>query len=226
MMLQLQSVLSPEQVALAQALLREVTWEDGRDTAGPNARSVKNNQQLGQDTEAARTIRQMVLAGLDRSAAFFSSTLPLRVYTPRVNRYAGSANAFGNHVDGSIRVLPSGDRVRADVSCTVFLNNPEDYDGGELVVSDHFGDQRVKLPAGHAVLYPSGSLHQVMPVTRGERLACFFWVQSMIRADEQRRLLYDLDLAISSIREKQGETQEATALTGVYHNLIRMWSET
>lgn len=226
MMLQIQSVLSPEQVSLAQSLLREASWEDGRDTAGPNARSVKNNQQLGQDTEAARTIRQMVLAGLDRSAAFFSATLPLRVYTPRVNRYTGTANAFGNHVDGSIRVLPSGDRVRADVSCTVFLNNPEDYDGGELVVSDHFGDQRVKLPAGHAVLYPSGSLHQVMPVTRGERLACFFWVQSMIRADEQRRLLYDLDLAISSIREKQGETQEATALTGVYHNLIRMWSET
>ncbi|MGA1694645.1 MAG: Fe2+-dependent dioxygenase [Burkholderiaceae bacterium] len=226
MMLQIQSVLSPEQVSLAQSLLREASWEDGRDTAGPNARSVKNNQQLGQDTEAARTIRQMVLAGLDRSAAFFSATLPLRVYTPRVNRYTGTANAFGNHVDGAIRVLPSGDRVRADISCTVFLNNPEDYDGGELVVSDHFGDQRVKLPAGHAVLYPSGSLHQVKPVTRGERLACFFWVQSMIRADEQRRLLYDLDLAISSIREKQGETHEATALTGVYHNLIRMWSET
>jgi len=148
------------------------------------------------------------------------------VFTPRINRYGGVTNHYGNHIDNAIRLLPSGQRVRTDVSCTVFLSDPGDYDGGELTVADTYGEQRVKLPAGHAVLYPGTSLHQVQPVTRGERLACFFWVESLVRSDEQRRLLYDMDLALLALRQQHGESPHTTALTGTYHNLLRMWADT
>jgi PKHD-type hydroxylase len=172
----------------------------------------------------------MVLNGLNRSPLFFSAALPLRIFTPRINRYGGEANTYGNHIDNAIRLKVSEagqtEYVRTDVSCTVFLNEPDEYEGGELTVSDTYGTRGVKLPAGHAVLYPGTSLHQVTPVTRGHRVACFLWVQSMVRSDEQRRLLYELDMNILALRQQHGETPEATALTGTYHNLLRMWAQT
>lgn len=226
MLLTLPDILSADDLAEIRALLADAPWTDGRDSAGPQARTVKNNLQLPHDCAAAQRIRHLVLSSLDRSALFFSAALPLRVFTPRVNRYGGEANTYGNHVDNSIRIkADTGERVRTDVSCTVFLNDPDSYDGGELTVADTFGTRGVKLPAGHAVLYPGTSLHQVTPVTRGQRVACFFWVQSMVRSDEQRRLLYELDMSLLALRQQHGETAETTALTGTYHNLLRMWAE-
>jgi len=230
MLLTLPDILSPEELRLARQLLADAPWTDGRDSAGPQARTVKNNQQLPHDSDAAQAIRTMVLNGLNRSPLFFSAALPLRIFTPRINRYGGEANTYGNHIDNAIRLKVNDagqtEYVRTDVSCTVFLNDPDAYDGGELTVSDTYGTRGVKLPAGHAVLYPGTSLHQVTPVTRGHRVACFLWVQSMVRSDEQRRLLYELDMNILALRQQHGETPEATALTGTYHNLLRMWSET
>lgn len=226
MLLTLPDILNPDDLRAVREALRKAPWTDGGDSAGPQARAVKNNLQLPHDCEAAQTIRAMVLGGLDRSPRFFSAALPLKVFTPRINRYAGSSNAYGHHIDNAVRVLQGGERVRTDVSCTVFLNDPADYDGGELVVSDTYGEHRVKLPAGHAVIYPGTSLHQVTPVTRGERLACFFWVQSLVRSDEQRRLLFDFDMNLLALRQRLGETPETTALTGTYHNLLRQWADT
>jgi PKHD-type hydroxylase len=229
MLLTLPDILSPDDIRTARALLRSAPWADGRDSAGPQALTVKNNQQLPHDCEAATRIRQMVLDGLNRSALFFSAALPLRIFTPRINRYGGEHNTYGNHIDNAVRLKATAagtEYVRTDVSCTVFLNDPGEYDGGELTVSDTYGTRGVKLPAGHAVLYPGTSLHQVTPVTRGERLACFLWVQSMVRSDEQRRLLYELDMNLLALRQRHGETTETTGLTGTYHNLLRMWAET
>jgi PKHD-type hydroxylase len=230
MLLTLADILSADDLHSARALLRDAPWGDGRESAGPQARTVKNNQQLPHDCEAARFIRQRVLDGLNRSALFFSAALPLRFFTPRINRYSGEHNAYGNHIDNAVRLkaTTTGDTeyVRTDVSCTVFLNDPNDYEGGELTVSDTYGTRGIKLPAGHAVLYPGTSLHQVTPVTRGERIACFLWVQSMVRSDEQRRLLYELDMNLLALRQRHGETEETTGLTGTYHNLLRMWAET
>jgi PKHD-type hydroxylase len=230
MLLTLPDILSADDLAQARRLLADAPWADGRDSAGPQARGVKHNQQLPLDSAAAQAIRDMVLSGLNRSALFFSAALPLRIFTPRVNRYGGPTNHYGHHIDNAIRLKDLGggqtEYLRTDVSCTVFLNDPADYDGGELTVSDTYGSRGVKLPAGHAVLYPGTSLHQVTPVTRGERLACFFWVQSMVRSDEQRRLLFELDMNLLSLRQQHGETAETTALTGTYHNLLRMWAET
>ena len=227
MLLQLPCILNPEEITHAQALLSTAPWADGRKGAGEQAKQVKNNEQLDHDSEAARTIRTMVLRALDRSPTFFSAALPKKVFPPRLNRYGGSSNYYGNHIDGAVRYTPgTGERVRTDVSCTVFLSNPEDYDGGELCIADTYGEQRIKLPAGHMVLYPGTSLHQVKPVTRGHRLACFFWIESMVRSDEQRRLLYELDMNLLGLRSRHGETDETTGLTGVYHNLLRMWADT
>ena len=226
MLLTLPHLLTADDLRTARTLLTDAPWADGADSAGSQARSVKSNQQLPHDCEAARHIRGLVLAALERSATFLSAALPKKVFTPRINRYGGVTNHYGNHIDNAIRLLPSGQRVRTDVSCTVFLSNPGDYDGGELTVADTYGEQRVKLPAGHAVLYPGTSLHQVQPVTRGERLACFFWVESLVRSDEQRRLLYDMDLALLALRQQHGEGPQTTALTGTYHNLLRMWADT
>jgi PKHD-type hydroxylase len=229
MLITLPQLLSPDDLDLVRSALAQAPWVDGAGSAGTQARSVKNNQQLAHDSDAATTIRRIVLERLNQSALFFTAALPLRIFTPRVNRYSGPSNAYGNHIDNAIRLkaLDHGgvEHVRTDVSCTVFLNEPEDYDGGELTVKDTYGTRGVKLPAGHAVLYPGTSLHQVTPVTRGERLACFFWVQSMVRSDEQRRLLHELDMNLLSLRSQHGETPETTALTGTYHNLLRMWAE-
>jgi len=226
MLLTLPHILGPDDIRVAHALLSDAPWTDGRASAGEQAALVKNNQQLPHDSEAARQIRAMVLRGLDKSPLFFSAALPKQVFTPRVNRYVGDVNYYGNHIDNAIRALPNGRKVRTDVSCTVFLNEPVDYDGGELTIADTYGEQTAKLPAGHAVLYPGTSLHQIKPVTRGQRVACFFWIESMVRSDEQRRLLFDLDMNLLSLRQQYGETTETTALTGVYHNLLRMWADT
>ncbi|ABM37862.1 Fe2+-dependent dioxygenase [Polaromonas naphthalenivorans] len=227
MLLTLPNLLSPADLLAARALLSAAPWADGRATAGIQAAQVKNNEQLPSDCEATRAIQAMVMKGLDGSPVFFSAALPKKMFPPRINRYGGDSNFYGNHVDNAIRAVPnSPQRVRTDISCTVFLNDPGDYDGGELTIADTYGEQRVKLPAGHAVLYPGTSLHQVRPVTRGHRLACFFWIESLVRGDDQRRLLYELDMNLLRLRERHGETAETTALTGTYHNLLRMWADT
>ena len=227
MLLTLPNRLSPADLLAARALLSAAPWTDGRASAGVQAAQVKNNEQLPFDCEATRAIQALVMKGLDGSPLFFSAALPKKMFPPRINRYGGGSNFYGNHVDNAIRAIPSSpQRVRADISCTVFLNDPGDYDGGELAIDDTYGEQRVKLPAGHAVLYPGTSLHQVRPVTRGHRLACFFWIESLVRGDDQRRLLYELDMNLLRLRERHGETAETTALTGTYHNLLRMWADT
>jgi PKHD-type hydroxylase len=227
MLLNIPEVITQDEVRHARELLKTAPWTDGRASAGVQARQVKNNEQLPHDCDAAKQIRAMVLRGLDRHAIFFSAALPKRVFTPRINRYGGEANTYGNHVDNAIRFAPdTGLRVRTDISCTVFLADPDEYDGGELVVQDTFGEQRVKLRAGDMVLYPGTSVHKVEPVTRGYRLACFFWIESMVRSDEQRRLLYELDMHLLQLRKEHGEGPSTTALTGTYHNLLRMWADT
>lgn len=227
MLLQLPDVLNPDELHQAQALLAQAPWRDGRPGAGVQARQVKNNEQLDHDSAPAQALRALVLQALDRNPLFFSATLPKRVFPPRPNRYGGDTNFYGPHIDGAVRFEPgTGQRVRTDVSCTLFLSDPQSYDGGELRIADTYGTPSVKLPAGHLVIYPGTSLHEVTPVTRGERLACFFWVESMVRSDEQRQLLYALDMNLLALRKAHGETPETTALTGVYHNLLRMWAQT
>ena len=227
MLLHLPEVLNRESVVQAQALLREAPWADGLATAGPQAATVKRNQQLPQRHPVTQQLQALVLQALERHSLFFSAALPAHIFPPMFNRYAGTANTYGNHVDNAVRFnAETGQRVRSDVSCTLFLADPEDYDGGDLVVEDTYGHKRVKLPAGDLVLYPSTSVHRVEPVTRGARLACFFWIQSLVRSDEQRRLLFDLDMSLVRLRTEHGETDTAVALTGTYHNLLRMWAQT
>lgn len=226
MLLHIPDILSADEVHEARVLLDAAPWGDGRASAGEQAAQVKHNEQLPHDSEAARLVRAMVLRGLDRSPLFLSAALPKKLFTPRFNRYGGAANHYGEHVDNAIRFTEAGQRVRTDVSCTVFLAAPDEYDGGELVVKDTFGTQSVKLPAGHAVLYPGTSVHQVTPVTRGQRVACFFWVESMVRSDEQRRLLHEMDMALVQLRQQHGENAATTTLTGTYHNLLRQWADT
>jgi PKHD-type hydroxylase len=226
MLLKIADILTTTEVREARALLDAAPWGDGRASAGDQAARVKHNEQLPHDCEPARTVRAMVLRGLDRQPLFLSAALPRKVFTPRFNRYSGAANHYGEHVDNAIRFMENGQRVRTDISCTVFLSEPGEYDGGELVIHDTFGAQQVKLPAGHAVLYPGTSVHQVLPVTRGARVACFFWIESMVRSDEQRRLLYDMDMALMQLRQQHGDNPATTALTGTYHNLLRQWADT
>jgi PKHD-type hydroxylase len=227
MLLHLPNVLTPEELSQAQALLAQAPWTDGRKGAGELARQVKNNEQLDHDCDAARAVRSIVLGALDRNTTFFSAALPKKVFPPRLNRYVGDSNFYGNHIDGAVRYVPgSGERLRTDVSCTLFLSNPADYNGGELCIADTYGEQAIKLPAGHMVLYPGTSLHQVRPVTRGERVACFFWCESLVRSDEQRRTLYELDMNLLALRQLHGDNAHTTALTGVYHNLLRQWADT
>lgn len=227
MLLSIPDILTPLELHRAQTLLLDAPWTDGRPGAGVQAAQVKNNEQLPHDCAASREIAAMVLRGLDASAMFFSATLPKSVFPPRLNRYGGNSNYYGNHIDGAVRYRPGdGQRLRTDISCTLFLSDPSDYDGGELCIADTYGEQAIKLPAGHLVLYPGTSLHQVKPVTRGYRLACFFWLESMVRSDEQRRLLFELDMNLLRLRQQHGESSETTGLTGVYHNLLRMWAST
>jgi PKHD-type hydroxylase len=227
MLLHVRNVLTPAEVAQARSLLAAAPWGEGRATAGEQAALAKHNQQLPEACEASQQLQQVVLRGLERHALFFSATLPKRVSPPLFNRYGGGADRFDDHVDSAVRFLRNGaGRVRTDVSCTLFLAEPEDYEGGELVINDVSGEKRVKLPAGDLVIYPGTSVHRVDPVTRGYRTAAFFWIQSMVRSDEQRRLLFDMDAHLRRLRSTVGETEPAVVgLTGTYHNLLRLWAD-
>jgi PKHD-type hydroxylase len=225
LLLQIPDVLTREQVARARQLLASAAWIDGRVTAGPQSARVKDNGQLAESDPVARELGAMVLTGLGRNPLFLSAALPLKVFPPLFNRYTGG-QSFGNHVDNAVRqVSDTGVRLRTDLSATLFLSEPEDYDGGELLIEDTYGVHSVKLQAGHLVLYPSSSLHNVQPVTRGARIASFFWVQSMIREDAERTLLFDLDTAIQRLTLDMPDHPSAVQLTSVYHNLLRRWAD-
>ncbi len=225
MLLQIPDVLTPEQVHYFQSRLAAADWVDGRVTAGYQSARAKNNTQLPEQSAEARELGDLILTALGRSALFMSAALPQRVFPPLFNRYEGG-QAFGTHVDNAIRSIPgTSQRIRTDLSATLFLADPDSYDGGELTIEDTYGVQRIKLPAGSMVLYPSTSLHHVTPVTRGCRVASFFWLQSLVRSDAQRTILFDLDVAIQRLNAKAGAEAEAVSLTGIYHNLLRMWSE-
>jgi PKHD-type hydroxylase len=226
MLLHIPDVLPPGQVAQARALLDRAPWVDGRATAGHQSAQVKDNLQIPEGCPEHQALGEMVLAALERNALFISAVLPLRVFPPLFNRY-DPGMTFGAHVDNAIRqVTGTPHRLRTDVSCTLFLAGPEGYEGGELIVEDTYGEQRVKLPAGHAVVYPATSLHRVAPVTRGSRLASFFWIQSMVRDDGQRSLLFDLDMAINRLRgDLAAGHPSPVQLTAVYHNLLRRWAD-
>ena len=228
MLLHVRQVLTPEELGAMRKALAAVPWGDGRATSGPQSKEAKNNEQVAQGRPELPGLQETVLAALSRHAMFFSAALPRRILPPMFNRYGGFANAFGNHIDNAIRYVPGrpGERVRTDISCTLFLADPDEYDGGELVIEDTYGAQRVKLPAGDMVLYPGTSVHRVEPVTRGERIASFFWVESMVRSDEQRTLLHEMDRHLMRLRETVGETDPAViGLTGTYHNLLRLWAD-
>jgi PKHD-type hydroxylase len=224
MLLHIPDVLTQAEVRHCREVLDAAEWVDGGATAGFQSIRVKNNAQLAEGSAAARELGEVVLAALNKSPLFASAALPAKVFPPLFNRYAGG-QAFGNHVDNAIRQVRGGGlRLRTDISATLFLSAPEEYDGGELVVDDTYGPHSAKLPAGHLVLYPATSLHRVTPVRRGERLASFFWIQSLVRDDAQRTLLFDMDLAIIRIRGRVGDDASVIALTGIYHNLLRRWA--
>lgn len=229
MILSIPDVLTPEQVAQARQALDKAEWVDGKVTAGHQSAQAKDNLQIPEHHPVAHQLGEMILAALGRCGPFLAAALPLRVFPPLFNRYSGG-QSFGTHVDNAIRhITGTPHRIRTDLSATLFFAGPEEYDGGELCIEDTYGVQRVKLPAGHMVLYPSTSLHHVNPVTRGARICSFFWIQSMLRTDSQRSLLFDLDLAIQRLgRDLPGNpvaSQTAVQLTGVYHNLLRQWAE-
>lgn len=225
MLITIADVLTADEVAHARAILDAAEWVDGKVTAGYQAQTVKENLQLAEGHPAAVKLGEMLLAALARSSLFMSAALPLKVFPPMFNRYTGGGH-FGTHVDTAIRSLAStGQRIRTDVSATLFLTPPDQYEGGELLVEDTYGLHTVKLPAGHMVLYPATSLHRVTPVTDGARVSSFFWIQSMIRADADRTLLYDLDSAIQRLAKEIPGNPIGVQLTGVYHNLLRRWAE-
>jgi len=225
MLLHIPQVLSAEQTRQARGVLDAADWIDGRVTAGPQSAAVKCNSQLSEEHPVSRELGDVVLAALQRNALFVSAALPLKVCPPLFNRYEGG-QAFGTHVDNAIRqVGGTPHRIRTDLSATLFLSEPDEYDGGELHVEDTYGVHAVKLPAGDMVLYPSTSLHHVRPVTRGARVASFFWVQSMIRTDGERALLFDLDRAIQQLNRGVAAHSVSRQLTGIYHNLLRCWAD-
>lgn len=226
MILPIPGLLSPDDLRECRRLLTEAAWEDGRATAGHLAVKVKDNLQLPLDSPAAKQLGTLILTRLGQCPLFIAAALPLRVLPPRFNRYEGGGT-YGNHVDNALFRLPGEDvYVRTDISCTVFLNEPEDYDGGELVIEDSYGDHRVKLRAGDMVVYPGTSHHRVTPVTRGARLASFFWTQSLVPSEIGRRTLFELDSAIQKLTADHPDHPSVAELTGVYHNLLRQWSVT
>jgi PKHD-type hydroxylase len=225
MIVQVPNVLNPEQLARCREVMTRAGWIDGRVTAGYQSAVVKDNRQLPENSPEARELGDMIVAALERNPLFITATLPLRVFPPLFNRYEGG-ESFGAHLDNSIRQIPGTPlRVRTDISATLFLSAPEDYDGGELVVDDVFGAHAVKLGAGDMVVYPASSLHHVKPVTRGVRLASFFWVQSMVRDDGTRTLLFDLDMAINRVNQALPNHGAVVELTNCYHNLLRRFAE-
>ena len=228
MLLHIPAILSPAQLAEMRAALSSAEWIDGRATVGAQGAQVKRNQQLADGSPLGERLGDAVLAALAANPLFHAATLPARILPPRFNRYEGGGE-YGFHVDGAVMGLATGpgmaaSQLRSDVSCTLFLAEPREYDGGELIISDTYGEHDVKLPAGDLIVYPSSSLHRVAPVTRGARLASFFWVQSLVRDGEQRRMLLDLDTSIQSLTAAGAEREPVLRLTNVYHNLLRRWA--
>lgn len=223
MLLAIPDVLTDAQVAEARLHLESTEWVDGRITAGHQGARVKNNEQLPPGSTVAIHVGNMILQALGSNPLFMSAALPLHILPPMFNRYSGG-QTFGMHVDGSIRSLPNGQRIRTDLSCTLFFTNPDEYDGGELVIEDTYGCKSVKLSAGDMILYPSTSLHHVTPVVRGTRLCSFFWVQSLVREDHRRSILFDMDIAIQRLGSETPLHPSVVSLTGVYHNLLREWA--
>jgi len=229
MLLHIPRVLTPEQVDAFRKALDDADWTDGRATVGPQGAQVKDNLQLPDASPLRETLGRQVLDALAASPLYHAAALPLRTLPPRFNRYTGGGQ-YGFHVDGAVMsVATTGadkSSLRSDISCTLFLCEPESYDGGELIVSDTYGEHEVKLPAGDLILYPSSSLHRVAPVTHGERLASFFWVQSLVRDDSRRRTLFELDASIQTLTQTSADRSAVLQLTGIYHNLLRRWAET
>lgn len=225
MLLQIPEILNAEQVARCRSILNEAEWVDGRITAGHQSGRAKDNEQIVETHEEAKVLGDGILAALEQSHLFMAAALPLKVFPPLFNRYR-EGQSFGNHVDNAIRQVPgTPHRVRTDLSATLFFSNPDEYDGGELVIEDTYGVHSVKLPAGHMILYPASSVHHVRPVTRGARLASFFWIQSMVRDDGERALLFDLDLAIQRLVSENPDHTSVMELTSLYHNLLRRWAD-
>jgi PKHD-type hydroxylase len=225
MLLHIPAVLDAAQVAQMRAELDRADWTDGKETVGAQGARVKRNLQLPDASPLRHRLGALVLDALARNPLYHAAALPLRTLPPRFNRYEGGGH-YGFHVDGAVMALPGGAQMRSDVSCTLFLAEPDEYDGGELIVSDLYGEHEVKLPAGDLILYPSSSLHQVQPVTRGARIASFFWVQSLVRDDNRRRMLFELDASIQILTRSSADAGAVLRLTSVYHNLLREWSET
>jgi PKHD-type hydroxylase len=225
MLLQIPEVLGKDEVANSRRLLAEAEWIDGRVTAGHQSALTKDNMQLPETHPAAKQLGDMIMGALERSPLFMAAALPLKVFPPLFNRYKGG-QSFGSHVDNAIRqVNGTPHRVRTDLSATLFFSNPDEYEGGELVVEDTYGVHQVKLPAGNLILYPASSLHHVRPVTSGERIASFFWIQSMIRDDGERTLLFDLDMSIQQLSIDVPQHGAIVSLTSLYHNLLRRWAD-
>jgi PKHD-type hydroxylase len=225
MLISIPDLLTAEQVRQCRQALESAAWTDGRRTAGHVAAHIKANRQLALDDPTGRQIGQLIVQALSRHPVFQSTALPARILPPRFNRYEGGEH-YGFHIDNAIFQVPGESaRIRTDVSTTVFFSDPDEYEGGELVIQDTYGEQRVKLPAGHAVVYPGTSLHQVTPVTRGVRYGAFFWTQSLVRDDGRRALLLNQDVAIQRLIQAGADPETIAQLTGVYHNLLRMWSE-
>ena len=225
MMIAIPDVLDAEALAKVCALIDGGEWVDGNATSGHQSALAKRNRQLAEGSEAAQQAGAIVAEALQASPTFIAAALPAKIFPPLFNRYA-DGETFGTHIDTAVRLGPGGLRVRSDLSATLFLTDPDDYDGGALTVEDRAGAQSVKLPAGHMLLYPASSLHRVEPVTRGERMASFFWIQSMIRDDGARRILFDLDNAVRQVAATEGQgVRPVIELTGVYHNLLRRWAE-
>ncbi|MDN4503768.1 Fe2+-dependent dioxygenase [Alteromonadaceae bacterium BrNp21-10] len=226
MLLKIPEILNQDQIAQAKDLLLKADWMDGNITAGYQSSQTKNNLQLPDNSEAGRLLGDMILQALAQSNLFMSAALPLKIFPPLFNCYQGG-QAFGTHIDNAIRQVPGTPvKVRTDISMTLFISEPDEYEGGELIMEDTYGSHKVKLPAGDLVIYPSTSLHRVTPVTKGRRMASFFWLQSMVASDEKRALLFDMDMAIQALREKVQDSPEIVQLTGVYHNLLRQWAQT
>jgi PKHD-type hydroxylase len=225
MLLHIPDILDQAQVRAIRQALDEATWTDGRETVGPQGAKVKRNLQLPDASPLRAELGRVVLDALARNPLYHAATLPLRTLAPRFNRYEGGGQ-YGFHIDGAVMSLPNGEQLRSDISCTLFLAEPDEYDGGELIIEDTYGVQQVKLAAGDMIVYPATSLHQVAPVTRGVRLASFFWAQSLVRSDTQRALLFDMDTAIQRLNSTQADDAARRSLVGCYHNLLRLWSET
>lgn len=227
MLLAIPNVLDRAEVAAARAALLGASWVDGNVTSGPQSALAKRNRQIPEDSPVAVEIGGRILDALGRTPLFIAAALPLKVFPPLFNRY-GEGDGFATHIDNAIRLKRASDfRIRSDLSATLFLSEPDDYDGGELLIEGSFGVQSVKLPAGHLVLYPASSLHRVTPVTRGERLASFFWIQSMVRDDNARQMLFELDQSVQTLAIERGQGDaEIIRLTGIYHNLLRRWADT